>query len=1028
MSEKIIETLMHLFALIANPQRNESERRGVVEAFLGHLLNQELAGKYLSVYNDAYMEAAGKLARSTPERREGAIAIRITKLCRDINEEGQLDQEQRVVVVIKALEFCRSGDAEISPMEMGFIYTLAEGLGIGTAEFESIRQFAVNPFSEVPATPNILVISGQDDIEGNSVARYLRKEMLKGRIWVLHVPSVGMYFLRFSRSGELSMNGQLLNEDTVYPVSRGSSIKGYNISPIYYWDITMQFLKEEFLASRVVYEVNNLEYRFRAGEVGIHRMSFSTESGRMVGIMGASGAGKSTLLSVLNGINAPYGGEVLINGISIHREKDRIKGLIGYVSQDDLLIEELTVFENLYYNARLCFGNLSEGEIGDKVDGVLKSLGLHEIRNMKVGTPLNKKISGGQRKRLNISLELIREPAILFLDEPTSGLSSRDSENILDLLKELSRKGKLLFVVIHQPSSDIFKMFDRLIILDTGGYMIYNGNPVDSIEYFKKRIGQADYSESECHSCGNVNPEQIFNIVETKVFTESGRPTPTRRISPGEWWKLYESEKKEEHLEKGDSLPEINFRTPPWYRQFLVFAQRDILSKAADLQYVLITLLEAPVLAFFLAFLIRYFDVSAKNPGYTLMDNGNLPVYLFMSVIVAIFMGLTVSAEEIIKDRKILRRESFLNLSRSGYLASKMLVQFGISAVQSLTFVLIGNSITGIKGMTFEYWLVLFSCWASANVMGLLISDSFRTVVTIYILIPFLVIPQILLSGVMVKFEKLNPHISSPVDIPVYGEMITARWGYEALAVRQFMNNRYERLFYEHDKEMSNARYKKDYWNSKLKGKLDILLLDLERGSRSDDFNGNLLLLSNEIGKELRILPGISFANAPLLTPEKVTPEVITEAAGYVEAVRRYYVRLYNEANSRKDMLITRMEEKDKSSFQKLRNDYSNVSLEEFVTAKNETQKIIEYKNELVRKLDPIFMDPEPSFIKAHFYSPSKQLFGRLADTYIVNVAVIWFMTLVIYVILYFRLLNRLLVSVESFSGEKYKGSDKELH
>jgi len=1026
MSEKIIETLMHLFALIANPMRNETERRSVVEAFLGHLLNQELARKYLSVYNNAYSEAAEKLARSTPERREGAIAIRITKLCRDINEEGQLDQEQRVVVVIKALEFCKSGDTEISPMEMGFINTLAEGLGIGPEEFDSIRQFAVNPFSEVPSSPNILVISGQDEIDHSVTTRYLRKEMLKGRIWILHVPSVGMYFLRFSKTGEISMNGQLLQEDTVYPVSQGSSIKGYNISPIYFWDITMQFLKEEFLASRVVYEVNDLEYRFRPGEVGIHRMSFKTESGRMVGIMGASGAGKSTLLSVLNGINAPYSGEVLVNGISIHREKDKIKGLIGYVSQDDLLIEELTVFENLYYNARLCFGNLSETEIEERVDGVLKSLGLHEIRNMKVGSPLNKKISGGQRKRLNISLELIREPAILFLDEPTSGLSSRDSENILDLLKELSRKGKLLFVVIHQPSSDIFKMFDKLIILDTGGYMIYNGNPVDSIEYFKKKIGQADYSESECHSCGNVNPEQIFNIVETKVFTESGRPTSTRRISPGEWWKLYESEKKEEHLEKGDSLPEINFRTPSWYKQFLVFAQRDILSKAADLQYVLITLLEAPVLAFFLAFLIRYFDVSAKNPGYTLMDNSNLPVYLFMAVIVAIFMGLTVSAEEIIKDRKILRRESFLNLSRSGYLASKMLVQFGISAVQSLSFVLIGNSITGIRGMTFEYWLVLFSCWASANVMGLLISDSFKTVVTIYILIPFLVIPQILLSGVMVKFEKLNPRISSPVDIPVYGEMITARWGYEALAVKQFMDNRYERLFYEYDKDMSNARYKKDYWNSKLKGKLDILMLDLERGSRSDDFNSNLLIVSNEIGKELKILPDISFTNAPMLTPEKVTPEIISEAAGYVEAVRRYYVRFYNEANSLKDLLITTMEEKDKSYFQKLRNDHSNVALEEFVTAKNETQKIIEYKNELVRKLDPIFMDPGPAFIKAHFYSPEKRIFGRLTDTYVVNVAVIWFMTLVLYIILYFRLLHKLLVSFESLSGKRNKTSDKE--
>ena len=242
---------------------------------------------------------------------------------------------------------------------------------------------------------------------------------------------------------------------------------------------------------------------------------------------------------------------------------------------------------------------LSDEEIISRVDSVLKNLGLYEIRNMQVGSPLNKKISGGQRKRLNISLELIREPAIMFLDEPTSGLSSRDSENILDLLKELARKGKLLFIVIHQPSSEIFKMFDKLIILDTGGYLIYNGNPVDSIEYFKRKIEQANYNESECYVCGNVNPEQIFNIVETKVFTESGQPTDTRRISPADWSNLYKAEKKEDKREPGGAIPEINFKTPNKLKQFIVFTKRDVLSKIADTQYLLITLLEAPVLGIF---------------------------------------------------------------------------------------------------------------------------------------------------------------------------------------------------------------------------------------------------------------------------------------------------------------------------------------------------------------------------------------------------------------------------------------------
>ncbi len=1023
MSEKILETLMQLFAIIAKPQANDSERRGVVEAFLKRLLNQELVKEYLLKYDEAFEEARKKLEKSSAERREGAIAIRIRKLCKDINEQGQLDQEQRIVVVIQALEFCKSGGQEVSQLELGFISTLAEGLNISEEEYEFIERFVLNPFDKMPDFQNVLLINGIKESHSKE-AKHDYKELLKGQIWILFIPSVSMYFVRYTGSGELSMNGQLLQEDKIYPFGQGSSIKGYKIKPIYYWDVTMQFLKEEFKASRVVYEVNNIEYRFKSGKVGIHHMSFREESGRMVGIMGASGAGKSTLLSVLNGTNAPCDGEVLINGASIHKEKEKIKGLIGYVSQDDLLIEELTVFENLYYNAKLCFDNLTDDEIISRVDNTLKNLGLYEIRDMKVGSPLNKKISGGQRKRLNISLELIREPAIMFLDEPTSGLSSRDSENILDLLKELARKGKLLFIVIHQPSSDIFKMFDKLIILDTGGYLIYNGNPIESIEYFKRTIEQANYNESECYVCGNVNPEQIFNIVETKVFTESGHPTDTRRISPADWSNHYKTEKKEDGLEPGGAIPEINFKTPNKLKQMLVFTKRDILSKIADTQYMLITLLEAPVLAFFLAFLIRYFDESAVNPKYTLYDNSNLPIYIFMSVIVAIFMGLTVSAEEIIKDRKILKREAFLNLSWNSYLMSKVFVQFAISAIQALTFVIIGNSITGIRGMWFQYWLVLFSCWAGANMLGLVISDSFKAVVTIYILIPFLVIPQIILSGIMVKFEKLNPNLSSPVAIPIYGEFITARWGYEALAVKQFIDNKYEKQFYIYDKALSKAKFKKDYWYAQVKGKLENTKTDLERETRSGDFNNKLLLAYNEIKKQCDETPDMKFNDVELLTPDKVTPEVVTGALDYLELLRRYYISYSNKAKDLKDALVSKLISEDSEGFLKLRDNYANKSLEEFVTDKNESDKIIEFKGRIIQKLDPIYMDPEFKFVKAHFYSPTKRVFGMKVDTFIINVIVLWIMTILLYFVLYFRLLKKLLDSGEAAMGKRAKGSE----
>jgi ABC transport system ATP-binding/permease protein len=1021
MSEKILETLMQLFAIIGMPQSDASERRGVVESFLRRMLNQDKVREYLDIYEKEYEEARKRLERSSTERREGAIAIRITKLCNDINEQGQLDKSQRIVVVLRLLEFCKSGELEVNQLELGFVSTLADGLNISDDEYTMIEKFVLNKPTEIPPTSNLLIINGIKNFMSQD-AKHMLRETIKGSIWVLYVPSVRMYFLRYMGTGELSMNGQILQEDKIYPLGQGSSIKGFKISPIYYWDITKQFFRDEFESSRVVYEVNNLEYRFPSGEVGIHHMSFKEESGRMVGIMGASGAGKSTLLSVLNGINNPSDGEVRINGISIHKEKEKIKGLIGYVSQDDLLIEDLTVFENLYFNARLCFDNLSEEEINSRVDSVLKNLGLYEIRNIQVGSPLNKKISGGQRKRLNISLELIREPAIMFLDEPTSGLSSRDSENILDLLQELARKGKLLFIVIHQPSSEIFKMFDKLIILDTGGYLIYNGNPIDSIEYFKRRIEQANYNESECYVCGNVNPEQIFNILETRVYTESGQPTEIRRISPADWSNLYKAAMKEDRREPGNTIPEIHFKTPGRLKQFAIFAKRDVKAKLSDIQYLLITLFEAPVLGFFLAYLIRYFDVSSKGAKYNLFNNSNLPIYIFMSVIVAIFMGLTVSAEEIIKDRKILKREAFLNLSWNSYLMSKVFVQFCISAIQAFTFVLVGNSITGIKGMYFEYWLVLFSCWAGANVLGLVISDSFKTVVTIYILIPFLVIPQIILSGVLVKFEKLNPDISSPSVIPVYGEIISARWGYEALAVKQYRDNDFESRFYAYDKIKSHANFKRNFWCSELKHKLDDIADDLKSGERSADFNNNLLIVSNEIRKELAALPKLTFGYSNDLTPQRITPEIAAAANDLIESLRKYYIDVYNYADEKKNSIVVRLQNEGSNEYMSLRNNYHNASLEEFAINKNESTKIMEYQGELVQKMDPIFMDPGYNFIKAHFYSPTKRIFSLYVDTYYMNILVLWAISLILYATLYFRVLKKIIES-----GDQRKRRRSEL-
>jgi ABC transport system ATP-binding/permease protein len=1021
MSEQILKALMQLFAIIARPESNSTDRRTVVESFLRRQLNEELVQEYLKIFDGFYSTQQDK-TRDTEKHRSviSASSVKVLKITNKINEE--LTQEQKLIVLFQLFDFVRIDSDEISQQEKEFIDTIAEVFHITVDEYAEIKEFILLDFSRLPNTVNLLVVDCDKDFYHPKV-KHVLSESFTGQLRILHILSTNLYFIRYIGQNELYLNGQIIQQDKAYVFNYGSSIRSPQTKPIYYSDIVSQF-NDDRLKSKVTFEAKNVVYKFKSGKTGLHDISFSEESGRMVGIMGASGAGKSTLLFVLNGTNCPTSGEILINGCNIFTEKEKVEGVIGFVSQDDLLIEDLSVYQNLYYNAKLCFDNYSEEQIVETVNKTLVNLGLYEIRDIQVGTPLNKKISGGQRKRLNIALELIREPAVLFLDEPTSGLSSRDSENILDLLKELTLKGKLVFVVIHQPSSDIFKMFDRLLILDTGGYLIYNGDPIESIMYFKSRIHHAAWNESECHSCGNVNPEQIFNIVEARVLNEYGKETHSRKISPKEWCKFYDETVKTPKQEKKPffELPDINFKIPNKIKQFIVFVKRDILSKLSNTQYLVITFLEAPILAFILAFIIKYYNVDVANQyGYTLLKNSNLPVYIFMSVIVGIFMGLTSSAEEIIKDKKILKREAFLNLSWGSYLLSKVAVLLIISAIQALTFVLVGNSIMEIHGMYFEYWLVLFSAWVSANMMGFLISDSFKTVVTIYMLIPFLVIPQIILSGIIVKYEKINPAISSPNEIPFYGEIITARWGYEALAVYQFLENDFNKQFYKYYKAMNIANYKKDYWNVNLKNKIEYISHYYKDSLHRKEIIKYLEVLRNEFAKEMKANTKIKFIHLNELTIDKLNDGAIEDAITYLDQINRYYIKLYNKANQQKDERVNEQQRtpEEREKFLRLKRAYSNETLEEFVTNSNEVERIVEYKGELIQKIYPIYLDPSSSFIKAHFYAPRKMVFGNFFPTFWVNVCVIWFMTIMLYLGLYYRVLLKFLDYLEQL-GERF--------
>jgi len=879
MSEEILKALMQLFAIIAKQDEGvELTERDYVVNFLTQQLNDEAVKEYIRLFD----EHAGLLDKDEAEGDEEGKpkkvkltsvkdSVKILGICKKINKT--LTQKQKIVVLVRLYELINA-DRKFTEQRMAIINTVAEVFKLTKEEMADIENFVVNNEPEKLDFPSILTI--HDKTETGKSCKHIPTEALDGYIYILQIKSEDLYFLRYTGNEDIFLNGLAITNRRIYLFASGSSIKLPKGKPIYYTDVVAHYLADQ-TTIRVSYRVENVGFQFKTGDIGLRNISFAEGHGKLIGIMGASGAGKTTLLNVLAGIEKPTTGRVLINGYDLHGEKEKLEGVIGVIPQDDLLIEELTVFQNLYYNAKLCFKDKTEDELVELVDRTLFNLGLLERKNLKVGSPLNKMISGGQRKRLNIALELIREPSILFVDEPTSGLSSRDSENVMDLLRELTLKGKLIFVVIHQPSSEIYKMFDNMLILDTGGYMIYYGNPVEAVMYFKRIDMQINSDVGECPTCGNVNPELIFNIIEAKVVDEFGRYTPTRKVSPSKWEEHFNENIKLKDIPDETVEPPKSLNIPSRLKQFAIYTTRDFLSKISNSQYIILNLLETPVLAFILAFVIRYI-ADPNSKVYIFRENENIPIYIFMSLIVALFIGLTVSAEEIFRDRKILKREAFLNLSRSSYLFSKISILVVLSAIQSLTFVIIANSILSLRGMYFDYWLVLFSTAVFANLLGLNISATFNSAVTIYIVIPLLMIPMMVLSGAMFSFEKLNRAVGSINRVPLIAEFMVTKWGYEGLIVHQFKDNEFQRHFYDIEKVMYNANNKLVYYIPELEKRLNDCIAAAE--SLGDpavkaSVDEKLAVIRRAIANETTFwAPGIPFGQLDGLTPNGFNSEV----------------------------------------------------------------------------------------------------------------------------------------------------------
>jgi len=553
----------------------------------------------------------------------------------------------------------------------------------------------------------------------------------------------------------------------------------------------------------------------------LDHVSFKALPGDMIALMGPSGAGKTTLLLTLNGYLPPTSGQVRINGDDLYAVYDALRGVIGYVPQDDIVHPELTVFEAVKYSARFRLPNdYSEAEINARVEQTLRDLGLEAQQHLQIGKPEKKVLSGGQRKRVNIALELVTDPVILFLDEPTSGLAADDTTALINLLHDLTKKtGKTIIMTIHQPAKDEYEKFNLAFIMGYGGIPTYFGPTGEpSYNFFRTILDnpQSPFRNMSIAQGRSVdNPRDMFdmlNIRERGVHEAMKRTDPSTsrniaRLAAAREWRgefMANSNPVFQQMFSGRRAvgTEPAARGVPHradvalFNQLLLLMSRYWKIKVRDRAGAAIMFLQAPVIGLMLAFVfagqkeaVPFWCLGAlqelgrrvqSSQGSTDLLSRMLATKdntgaMFFVVVSAVWFGTSNSAREIVTERAIYLRERMVNLSLVNYVFSKYIVLglvciFQCTMLLGIVFVTLGFH-GGIVAFLLEL-AVMVAVSMNACALGLLLSTVVSSAEAAMALTPIALIPQVVLGGLMV------PMTTNTMLKPLMFIM-PARWGFE---------------------------------------------------------------------------------------------------------------------------------------------------------------------------------------------------------------------------------------------------------
>ena len=549
-------------------------------------------------------------------------------------------------------------------------------------------------------------------------------------------------------------------------------------------------------------------------------VSITLQPGSFIAILGASGAGKTMLLRALSGQMQSQKGGVFYNGLDLVQHRHRFSTTTGYVPQDDIVHKNLTVENALAYAANLRLPcDTPRLELVDRVKDVLEDVELTEQRHQLIS-----RLSGGQRKRVNIALELLGRPTVFYLDEPTSGLDAGLDLKMMQMLRRLADRGQTVVLVTHTTAN--VDLCDDICFLAPGGRLAYFGPPQQLQQFFQGA------SYADIYNLLYENPEEWADRFRASPDFQQYVAGPRLQSK-----QLARAQEAQEAQKQEDGPPVEGVSCDNSFLQFWLLTRRYVNVMAHDLPTLILLLLQAPIIAG-LVWLLAEANVLHNAALGVQRDGMPRDLYaqevLFILVASAIWFGIINAAREIVKEAPIYRRERAVNLRLLPYVFSKVVVLGGLLAVQNfILLVIVGNKSSfppdgrfwpGQNGAFIELYITLLLSSFVGLMMGLVVSALVPNSDRAVSIVPVLLIPQIIFSSVI--FE-LKGNVGDAISI-----ILPSRWGMQALGTIDRLHNRFT--------DHSNAFYANDgahvlaFWGALVALAVVFLLLTVVAMRRKD--------------------------------------------------------------------------------------------------------------------------------------------------------------------------------------------------